>query len=177
MEAKPARLKGMVRRNGRSLQNIAVIGIAALFVWGMAAGCQTTGSSRQGLIVPKGNRIMIQRDGESTGTFATRNMTVNYTFHVKGDKLMVSGTWETRYRDIDRLSMTLFDLDADGVVIDDHPFFARPQRAVKGRVMDNRFHLEFELPVEARAFSIGYTGRSGLGGTEGYGRVFRHSPF
>ncbi len=140
-------------------------------------GCQTTGSSRVGLTVPEGNRIMIQHGGEHSGTFSTRNMTINYTFHTEGDKLFVSGTWDIRYRDIDSLSLTLYYLDAEGIVIDYHPFFARPQRAVRGRVMDNRFNREFELPADAKAFSVGYTGRSRVGGTDGKGRVFSHSPF
>jgi hypothetical protein len=120
---------------------------------------------------------MLQPGGPQSGTFATRNMTINYSFQVKDDKMQVSGTWNIRYRDIDRLSMTLFYLDEEGIVIDYHPFFARPQRAIKGRVMDNRFTREFELPADAAAFSIGYTGRTRLGGSEGKGRVFRHSPF
>ena len=155
----------------------ALLLMAGIVIGIMASGCQTTRSSRQGLTVPSGNRIMILPGGEHTGTFSTRNMTINYTFQVKGDKLVVSGTWDIRYRDIDRLSMTLFYLDADGTVIDYYPFFTRPQRAIKGRVMDNRFQREFDLPADAKAFSIGYTGRTRLGGTEGKGRVFRHSPF
>ncbi len=151
--------------------------LTGIALWAVAMGCQTTGSSREGLTVPQGNRIMIQRGGKHTGTFTTRNMTINYSFHVEGDKLIVSGTRDIRYRDVDRLSMTLFYLDEDGTVIDYHPFFARPQRAVKGRVMDDRFSREFELPADAKAFSIGYTGRTRLGGPEGKGRVFRHSPF
>lgn len=151
--------------------------LAGILCWGLVAGCQTTGSSREGMVVPTSNRIMIPRDGEQSGTFATRNMTINYTTQVKGDKLLVSGTWDTRYRAIDRISMTLFYLDGDGVVIDYHPFFARPQRAIQGRVMDNRFSREFELPDDAKAFSISYTGRTRVGGTEGKGRVFWYSPF
>ncbi len=153
------------------------LAIATVMLWALATGCQSTGSSRKGLIVPEGNRVMLQTGGPHSGTFATRNMTINYSFHVKGDKLLVSGTWDIRYRDIDRLSMTLFYLDEEGIVIDYFPFFARPQRAIQGRVMDNRFSREFELPADAAAFSVGYTGRSRIGGTEGKGRVFRHSPF
>ncbi len=151
--------------------------LTGIAIWAVAIGCQTTGSSREGLTVPKGNRIMIQHGGAHSGTFVTRNMTINYTFETKGDKLVASGTMDIRYRDIDRLSMTLFYLDENGIVIDYHPFFARPRRAVKGRVMDNRFSREFDLPADARALSIGYTGRTRLGGPEGKGRVFRHSPF
>jgi hypothetical protein len=177
MKTNSERLRGFVRRNEFSPQVIAFLGLAALLVWGMVTSCQTTGSSRKGLTVPKGNRVMLQPGGPHSGTFATRNMTINYSFHVKDDKMQVSGTWNIRYRDIDRLSMTLFYLDEEGIVIDYHPFFARPQRAIKGRVMDNRFTREFELPADAAAFSIGYTGRTRRGGTEGKGRVFRHSPF
>ncbi len=43
--------------------------------------------------------------------------------------------------------------------------------------MDNRFSREFDLPADATAFSIGYTGRTRIGGPVGKGRVFRHSPF
>ena len=159
------------------LPTVALLLLTGVLIGGLVLGCQTTGSSREGLTVPKGNRVMIQRGGEHSGTFTTRNMTINYTFETKGDKLLVSGTWDLRYRDIDRLSMTLFYLDENGTVIDYHSFFTRPRRAVKGRVMDNRFSREFELPADAQAFSIGYTGRSRLGGPEGKGRVFRYSPF
>ena len=151
--------------------------MAGILLWGLTVGCQTSGSSQKGLTVPQSNRVMIQPGGPHSGTFATRNMTVNYTFHVKGGKLLMFGTWNTRYRDIERLSITLFFLDEVGVVIDYHPFFGRPQRAIKGRVMDNRFNRWFDLPPDAAAFSIGYTGRTRLGGPEGNGRVFRHSPF
>ncbi len=151
--------------------------LVGLFMAMTAMGCQTTGSSRDGLTVPAGNRIVLKPGGDHTGTFVTRNMTINYSFTVNDGKLNVSGTLDIRYRDIDRLSMTLFYLDDDGTVIDYHPFFARPQRAVQGRVMDNRFSREFDLPADATAFSIGYTGRTRIGGPEGKGRVFRHSPF
>ncbi len=170
----------------RSRKNILTTGssqvgilllLASIAIGAVAIGCQTTGSSREGLTVPPGNRIIIQRGGTHSGTFTTRNMTIDYTFETKGDKLSVSGTWNLRYRNIDRLSMTLFYLDEDGTVIDYHSFFARPRRAVQNRVMDNRFNREFDLPADAKGFSIGYTGRSRLGGPEGKGRVFRHSPF
>ncbi|MDJ0720775.1 MAG: hypothetical protein QNJ04_04055 [Desulfobacterales bacterium] len=161
---------------GASQAKVALL-LAAIALWSVVVGCQTTGSLREGLTVPPGNRVMILRGGTHSGTFTTRNMTIDYTFETKGDKLRVSGTWDIRYRDIDRLSMTLFYLDADGTVIDYHPFFTRPQRAIQGRVMDNRFNREFELPPDAKGLSIGYTGRSRLGGPEGKGRVFRHSPF
>ncbi|MDJ0809027.1 MAG: hypothetical protein QNJ48_06115 [Desulfobacterales bacterium] len=176
-------MRAIRRGRQRAIEKAASIDIrvalllTCILASGLILGCQTTGSSREGLTVPQGNRIMIQRGGMHSGTFASRNMTINYSFETKGDKLLVSGTWDIRYRDIDRLSMTLFYLDADGTVIDYHPFFARPQRAVRGRVMDNRFNREFDLPADAKAFSIGYTGRTRLGGTEGKGRVFRHSPF
>ena len=162
--------------NGITRTGAALV-VTGVILWGLFFGCQTTRSSRTGLTVPKGNRIMIQHGGAHTGTFATRNMTINYTFQVKGDKLAVSGTMDIRYRDLDRLSMTLFYLDEDGTVIDYVSFFARPQRAIKGRVMDNRFNREFDLPADAAAFSIGYTGRTRLGGPEGKGRVFRFTPF
>ncbi len=162
---------------GRYVKGGLGFALVAVLLWGMATGCQSTGSSRKGLIVPKGNRVMLQPGGPHSGTFATRNMTINYSFHVKDGKLKVTGTWDIRYRDIDRLSMTLFYLDQEGIVIDYFPFFARPQRAIQGRVMDNRFSREFELPAGAAAFSVGYTGRSQLGGTEGKGRVFRYTPF
>ena len=163
------------------MRGISTTGIllltAGLFLWGLAVGCQTTGSSRKGLTVAPKNRVILQPGGPHSGTFATRNMTINYTFHVKGGKLLVAGNWSTRYRDIERISMTLFYLDEEGTVIDYFPFFGRPQRAIKGRVMDNRFNRWFELPPDAAAFSIGYTGRNRLGGPEGKGHVFRHSPF
>ena len=155
----------------------ALLLITGMLIGALVLGCQTTGSSREGLTVPQGNRVMIQRGGEHSGTFTTRNITINYIFQTKGDKLLVSGTWDIRYRDIERISMTLFYLDENGMVTDYHTFFTRPRRAVKGRVMDNRFSREFELPAYAKAFSIGYTGRTRLGGPEGKGRVFRHSPF
>jgi hypothetical protein len=151
--------------------------MAGILLWGMVIGCQTTGSTREGLTVPQGNRIMLKPGGPHVGTFATRNMNINYTYHLENSKLRVAGNWDTRYRDIDRLSMTLFYLDEDGTVIDYFPFFTRPRRVVQGRVMDNRFEREFDLPADAAAISIGYTGRSRLGGPEGKGRVFRHSPF
>lgn len=143
----------------------------------MVTGCQSTGSTRGGLTVPQSNRIMLKSGGPHVGTFATRNMTISYSYLFEGGKLRVSGTWDIRYRDIDRLSMTLFYLDEDGTVIDYFPFFARPRRVVQGRVMDNRFEREFDLPADATAFSIGYTGRTRAGGPEGKARVFRHSPF
>ena len=151
--------------------------IAWIGLWGLATGCQTTGSSREGLTVPKGSRVIIQPGGPHTGVFSTRNMTINYSYTVEDAKLRVSGTMDIRYRQVDRLSMTLFYLDDDGTVIDYFPFFARPQMAIKGRVMDNRFEREFDLPADATAFSLGYSGRTRVGGTEGKGRVFWHSPF
>jgi hypothetical protein len=151
--------------------------MAGIVLWGAASGCQTTGSTREGLTVPPSNRIMLKSGGPHVGTFATRNMTINYTFHLENGKLRVAGTWDIRYRDIERLSMTLFYLDEDGTVIDYFPFFARPRRVVQSRVMDNRFEREFDLPADAAAISIGYTGRTRMGGTEGKGRVFRYSPF
>ena len=52
----------------------------------------------------------------------------------------------------------------------------RPQRCVVG-FEHQPLHKTFDLPADATAFSIGYTGRTRIGGPEGKGRVFRHSPF
>ena len=165
------------KTKGSTVMPVALLLVAGIFLGGMATGCQTTGSTREGLTVPQGNRIMLKSGGPHVGTFATRNMNINYTYYVEAGKLRVAGTWDTRYRDIDRLSMTLFYLDEEGTVIDYFPFFTRPRRIVQGRVMDNRFEREFDMPADAAAISIGYTGRTRAGGTEGKARVFRHSPF
>ena len=170
-----ATLRSKTKRS--KAKSVSFLLMAGILLWGMATGCQTTGSTREGLTVPPGSRIMLKPGGPHVGTFTTRNMNINYTYHLENGKLRVAGSWDTRYRDIDRLSMTLFYLDEGGTVIDYFPFFARPRRVVQGRVMDNRFEREFDLPADAAAISIGYTGRSRLGGPEGKGRVFRHSPF
>jgi hypothetical protein len=42
--------------------------------------------------------------------------------------------------------------------------------------MDNTFRREFDMPAEAKAFSIGYTGQTRQSAS-GSGWVFQYSPF
>ncbi|MBL0713744.1 MAG: hypothetical protein JJV98_08580 [Desulfosarcina sp.] len=149
--------------------------IAAVFLWVMPVGCQTPGAARIGRNVPATNQIMLKPGGPHAGTFVTRDMTINYEFRVANGTLNVSGTMDLRFRDVDKLTMTLFYLDENGTVFDYFSFFTRPRLAVMGRVMDNRFNREFELPAEAAAFSIGYTGRTRATSSRSR-EVFRYSP-
>ena len=148
--------------------------IATLLLWGTLTSCQTTPNAPTGKAAT--NQILLKPGGPHRGAFVTRDMTINYEFRVENDKLLISGSADIKYRDVDKLTMTLFYLDENGAVIDYYSFFARTRRAVKGSVMDNTFNREFDLPKGAAAFSIGYTGRTRTSHRSG-GWVFRYTPF
>lgn len=150
--------------------------IIAILLSGMLSSCQTPGAARIGQDVPTANQIMLKSGGPHTGVFTSRDMTINYSTTVKNNTLNVSGTMDIRLRDVDKLSMTIFFIDENGTVFDYDAFFARPQLAVQGRVMDNTFSREFELPDGTAAISFGYTGRTRASSSRGP-IVFRYSPF
>jgi hypothetical protein len=103
-------------------------------------------------------------------------MTIDYQYHVKDGKLYISGTTDIKYATIEKLSMTLYYLDESGSVIDYYRFFARPRKVKMGKVIDNTFSREFDLAAGAKAFSIGYTGKTRQTQNKG-GWVFQHAPF
>ena len=158
------------------MDGCGLIVIAAVFLSGMFTGCQTRGAARIGHDVPATNQIMLKPGGPHSGTFTTRDLTINYAFRVKNDKLSISGAMDLRFQEVDRLTMTLFYLDANGSVFDYEAFFARPRRVVKSRVMDNTFNREFKLPAGTAAISVGYTGRTRASRSRGP-EVFRYAPF
>ena len=139
-------------------------------------GCQTPGAARMGQDVPTGNQIVLKPGGPHSGSFATRDLTINYSFTVKDNKLNVSGTTDFHQREVEKFTMTIFFIDDNGTAFDYEAFFARPQRVVKGKVMDNQFNREFDLPDGTAAIGIGYTGQTRTSHRRGP-IVFRHSPF
>jgi hypothetical protein len=145
-------------------------------VLALMVGCQTSGSTVADRSVPKGNQIPVLDGGPHAGTFITRDMSIAYEYMVKEGKLHISGTSDLKYRQVEKLSMTLYYLDGNGSVIDYYRFFPRPRKIKQGKVMDNTFSREFDIPPEAKAFSIGYTGKTRQSGA-GKSWVFQHSPF
>ena len=156
-------------------QNLTAAILTTLLL-SMVVGCQTSGSSITNRTVTAGDRVTILPGGPHTGSFVTRDMTVSYQYQVKDGKLHISGTSDIKYANVSKLSMTLYYLDDNGIVIDYYRFFTRPQKAKMGKVMDNTFSREFDIVPEAKAFSIGYTGTTQQNAREG-SWVFQHSPF
>jgi hypothetical protein len=126
--------------------------------------------------VTEGYKVPVLPGGPHTGSFVTRDMTITYQYQVKAGKLHISGTSDLKYTNVTKLSMTLYYLDDNGTVIDYYRFFARPRQIKFGKVMDNSFLREFDLPPEAKAFSIGYTGQTRENANKG-AWVFQYSPF
>jgi len=142
----------------------------------MVVGCQTSGAKDVNRTVTDGQRLPLLPGGPHSGSFTTRDMDIAYQYHVKDAKLFISGTADIKYDNIEKLSMTLYYLDDGGTVIDYYRFFARPRKIKKGQLMDNTFSREFEMAAGAKAFSIGYTGKTRQTHNES-GWVFQHSPF
>jgi hypothetical protein len=142
----------------------------------MVVGCQTSGSKVDSRAVTEGYKAPILPGGPHAGSFITRDMTITYQYEVKEGKLHVSGTSDLKYKNVTKLSMTLYYLDDNGTVIDYYRFFARPRQIKFGKVMDNTFQREFDIPAEAKAFSIGYMGQTRQNAS-GSGWVFQYSPF
>lgn len=165
----------MTMKQGQPIDRM-VIGVLGVLLLALMAGCQTSGSTIANRSVADGERIPILAGGPHAGTFVTRDMTIAYRYQVVNSKLLISGTTDIKYANIEKLSMTLYYLDGNGTVIDYYRFFARPQKSKRGKVMDNTFSREFDLAADAKAFSIGYTGKTRETQKKG-GWVFQHSPF
>lgn len=150
--------------------------IIATFLVIMLVGCQTVSSTHTGRTVSEGNKILIASGGPHPHTFTTRDMTVSFRYKVQQGELHVSGSLDVKYSRVDKLTMTLFYLDGDGTVIDYYQFYSRAQKVKMGKVMDNTFDRTFDIPVDAKAFSIGYIGHT-PSGKRGKSWVFRYSPF
>ena len=150
--------------------------IITILLVGAVGGCQTGGSGVMGRNAADGERVPLMEGGPHSGRFATRDMAIAYQYHVKDGKLFISGTADIKYANIEKLSMTLYYLDENGNVIDYDRFFAKPRKVARGKVMDNTFSREFDMAVGAKAFSIGYTGKTRQTQNKG-SWVFQHSPF
>jgi hypothetical protein len=150
--------------------------LGVILLLSMVVGCQTSGTKPTNRTVTEGDRVAILPGGPHTGRFVTRDMTIAYQYHVADAKLYISGTSDLKYAKVAKLSMTLYYLDDNGTVIDYYRFFARPRKVKMGKVMDNTFSREFDIVPEAKAFSIGYTGKTQQNAREG-SWVFQYSPF
>jgi hypothetical protein len=160
---------------GRADRNLS-FAFFVIFLLTMVVGCQTSSSKVDSRAVAEGYKAPILPGGPHPGSFITRDMTITYQYEVKEGKLHVSGTSDLKYTNVTKLSMTLYYLDDNGTVIDYYRFFARPRQIKFGKVMDSAFQREFEIPAEAKAFSIGYTGQTRQN-ADGGGWVFQYSPF
>ena len=159
-----------------STKSICLSAIVATILIALLMGCQTTGNRHLNRAVSGTNQFAIDASGTEQHVFTTRDMTISFQYQVEQGKLHVSGTSDIKYKDVDKLTMTLYYLDADGTVIDYYRFYSRPQKIKQGKVIDNTFDRTFEIPVDAKAISIGYIGHTRRG-NKGTGWVFQHSPF
>jgi len=159
----------------RTYRNLTFV-FGVILLLSMVLACQTSGTNITSRTVTEGDRVPILPGGPHTGSFVTRDMTISYQYQVKDGKLYISGTSDLKYKKVAKLSMTLYYLDDNGIVIDYYRFFARPRKVKMGKVMDNTFSREFDIVPEAKAFSIGYTGKTQQNAREG-SWVFQYSPF
>jgi hypothetical protein len=162
-------------KSGHADRNLAFVFVVILLI-AIVVGCQTSGARVDGRTVTEGYKTPILPGGPHPGSFITRDMKVTFQYQVEAGKLDIYGTSELKYTNVTKLSMTLYYLDDNGTVIDYYRFFARPRQIKFGKVMDNTFRREFDIPAEAKAFSIGYTGKTRLN-ADGGGWVFQYSPF
>lgn len=150
--------------------------IIATILMALLMGCQTAGNRHLNRTVSGTNQFAIDASGPQQHTFTTRDMTISFQYQVEQGQLHASGTFDIKYKDVDKLTMTLYYLDAEGTVIDYYRFYSRPQKVKQGKVMDNTFDRTFEIPIGAKAIGIGYIGHTHRG-NKGTGWVFQHSPF
>jgi len=162
-------------KSGRA-DRIFVFAFIVILLLTMVGGCQTSGSRVDGRTVTEGYKTPVLPGGPHAGSFITRDMAINFHYQVRAGKIDIYGTSDFKYTNVTKLSMTLYYLDDNGTVIDYYRFFARPRQIKFGKVMDNTFRREFDIPAEAKAFSIGYTGKTRLN-ADGGGWVFQYSPF
>ena len=86
-------------RYNRYLRRKAAAIIALLLICGLA-GCQTGALSFQGREVRPENRILFPVEGTGTGSWQTRDMTIEYQLITKGNGIHLTGTlfWANHIR-------------------------------------------------------------------------------
>lgn len=78
-------------KDHKNSYRMTVVAIALLFTIGLT-GCQTGALGFQGWVVKPDNRILFPPEGTSTGSWQTRDMTIEYQLTRKSDGVHLTGT-------------------------------------------------------------------------------------
>jgi hypothetical protein len=145
----------------RTILQIAVIGLLMATVG--LAGCQTLFKSDIGRQVPSGDWVIIQDGGPHAQIFQTGDMTVKYQYWKAGNQLKVLGSTAIKYESINELTFHLFFLDGQGTVIEVHDFYSFLDHSdfIDFKSNARKYHRDFTIPDGAKAFAIGYAGKTG----------------
>jgi hypothetical protein len=152
-----------LKARSQDRQAILEIGILLLGLMVVLAGCQTMKQRDMGKIVPTGNQVVIKSGGPFEQRFQTNDMNVSYQYRTAGNQLKVWGTTSLRYESLDVLVFHLYFLDEKGAVIEIHNFFSFLDHSdfVLERASNRQFHRDFTVPAGAKAYAIGYDGKTG----------------
>ena len=149
----------------RSFRRAAVI--SALFLVIGFAGCKTGALSYQGRVVKPENRIFFPADGTRTGSWQTRDMTIEYRLTRKAEGVHLTGTlyWANHilynYNRV-RVGLRANFFDAQDTITGGQ---AIPLMELSGR--EERLQLNTLLNVlpTDKGLAFSYSGRAEDGGT------------
>jgi len=98
-----------------------------------------------GRVIPADKRIMLSDQDKGGGTFHDGGCSVEYSYRLAGDKMMMQGQVSYR-RSIDSLDLRAMFLDTSGTVMDQKLVYSSGYRESRSRDADRSFKETLVVP-------------------------------
>jgi hypothetical protein len=157
-----------MRAKKRALVVFKLFGSFLLII--LLVACAGKVFTYKGSWVAEDDRISLQAGGPHKGNWQTRDVAIEYAYQQEIQNLQISGVVNlgnyltSGFRTLDYLTLDIFALDADGIVLDSElvrTFGYRRDMGIFGKMS---FNKQMELPTDTAAVAFGYSGRVTEGG-------------
>lgn len=158
-----------MRAKEKTVIAFKLFGLSLLII--LLVACTGKVFTYKGRWVAEDDRISLQAGGPHKGNWQTRDVAIEYAYQQETQNLQISGVVKlgdyltTGFRTLDYLTLDIFALDADGIVLDSELIRTFGYRRDMGSFGKMSFNKQKELPADTTAIAFGYRGRVTEGGS------------
>jgi hypothetical protein len=132
--------------------------------------CAGKAFTYKGSWVAEDDRISLQAGGPHKGNWQTRDVAIEYAYQHETQNLQISGAvtmgdyLTTGFSTLDYLTLDIFALDADGIVLNSELIRTFGYRRTMDYLGKMSFNKQMQLPADTAAIAFAYRGRATQGG-------------
>ena len=145
-----------------------IFGLSLLTI--LLVACAGKTFTYNGRWVAQEDRISLQAGGPHKGNWQTRDVAIEYAYQHETQNLKISGGvtlgdhLTTGFNSLDFLTLDLFALDADGIILNSELMRTFGYRRSMDFLGKMTFDRQIDLPDGTAAIAFGYRGRATQGG-------------